>query len=266
MPRLVTAFSNTTVKRLRSLRDKKARRDEGLFLAEGLRILAEARDMGRLPEIVAYSLAGGVHPRAAEIIAETEAAGGEVIETSADILSKMSGKDNPQMLLGAFRQPSTALETIDRSVSPLWLVAQALRDPGNIGTILRTGDAVGAGGLILVDDSADPFSVEAVRASMGAIFTQAVATARWEEFLPWLRSGPGQLVGTSLKASEDYLAAKYEQPCFLLIGNEQQGLPPDYEEKCDLLVKIPMAGRADSLNAAVAAAVMAFQVRASWRA
>jgi TrmH family RNA methyltransferase len=266
MPRLVTAFSNTTVKRLRSLRDKKARREEGLFLAEGLRIIAEARDMGRLPEIVAFSSSGGVHPLAAEIIAEAEAAGAEVIETSSEILSKMSGKDNPQMVLGAFRQPSTALDQIDRNKAPLWLVTQALRDPGNIGTILRTGDAVGAGGLILVDDSADPFSVEAVRASMGAIFTQAVSTARWEEFLPWLRGGPGQLVGTSLKAKEDYLAASYEQPCFLLIGNEQQGLPPEYEAECDLLVKIPMAGRADSLNAAVAAAVMAFQVKASWRA
>jgi TrmH family RNA methyltransferase len=265
MPRLVTAFSNSTVKRLRLLRDKKARREEGLFLAEGLRIIAEARDMGRLPEIVAFSSSGGVHPLATEIIAESEAAGAEVIETSADILSKMSGKDNPQMLLGAFRQPSTALDQVDRGTAPLWLVAQALRDPGNIGTILRTGDAVGAGGLILVDDSADPFSVEAVRASMGAIFTQSVAAARWEEFLPWLRAGPGQLVGTSLKSSEDYLGAKYEQPCFLLIGNEQQGLPPEYEAECDLLVKIPMAGRADSLNAAIAAAVMAFQVKASWR-
>ena len=101
MPRQVTAFSNTTVRRLRSLRDKKARREEGLFLAEGLRIIAEARDMGRLPEIVAFSSSGGVHPLAAEIIAEAETAGAEVIETSADILSKMSGKDNPQMLLGA---------------------------------------------------------------------------------------------------------------------------------------------------------------------
>ena len=169
------------------------------------------------------------------------------------------------MLLAAFRQPETGLESIDRSTSPLWIVAQALRDPGNIGTILRTGDAAGAGGLVLIDDCADPFSVEAVRASMGAIFTQQVAAARWEQFLPWLRSGSGQLVGTSLKASEDYLEAAYEKPCFLLIGNEQQGLPANYEAECDLLVKIPMAGRADSLNAAVAAAVMAFQVRASWR-
>jgi TrmH family RNA methyltransferase len=265
VPRQVTAFSNATVKRLRSLRDKKARRSEGLFLAEGLRIIAEARDSGCLPEIIAFSSEGAKHPLAAEIIAATEAAGGEAIETTPDILSKMSGKDNPQMLLGAYRQPDTALENIDRNASPLWIVAQALRDPGNIGTILRTGDAVGAGGLILIDDCADPFSVEAVRASMGALFTQQVAAARWSDFLAWLRSGPGQLVGTSLKASRDYLDATYEQPGFLLIGNEQQGLPPTYEAECDLLVKIPMAGRADSLNAAVAAAVMAFALKASWR-
>jgi TrmH family RNA methyltransferase len=265
MPREVTAFSNSTVKLLRSLRDKKARRSEGLFLAEGLRILAEARDSGRLPEIVAFSAEGAKHPLAAEIIAATEAAGGDAIETSADILSKMSGKDNPQMLIGAYRQPDSALDAVDRSQAPLWIVAQALRDPGNLGTILRTGDAVGAGGLILIDDSADPFSVEAVRASMGAVFTQQIAAARWPEFLAWLRSGEGQLVGTSLKATQDYLAAEYRKPCFLLIGNEQQGLPADYEAECDLLVKIPMAGRADSLNAAMAAAVMAFAIKASWR-
>jgi TrmH family RNA methyltransferase len=265
MPRSVTAFSNATVKRLRSLRDKKARREEGLFLAEGLRIIAEARDSGRLPEIIAFAPDGGSHPLAAEIIAATEAAGGEAIETAPDILSKMSGKDNPQMLVAAYRQPETSLAAIDRSSAPLWIVAQALRDPGNLGTMLRTGDAAGAGGLILVDDCADPFSIEAVRASMGAVFTQAIATARWDEFIAWLRSGPGQLVGTSLKTTSDYLHARYQAPCFILVGNEQQGLPADYEAACDLLVKIPMAGRADSLNAAMATAVMAFAVRASWR-
>src|SRR4028119_1565693 len=105
MPRQVTAFSNATVKRLRSLRDKKSRREEGLFLAEGLRILAEARDSGRLPEIIAFSAAGAQHPLAAEIIDATEAAGGEAIETSPEILTKMSGQDTPQKTPGAVRQP-----------------------------------------------------------------------------------------------------------------------------------------------------------------
>ena len=263
MPRLITSFTNDTVKRLRGLSDKKARKADGLFLAEGLRILAEARDSGFVPEIIAYS--GIPHPLAATIIAEAEAAGADVIETTPDILTKMSGKDNPQTILGAYRQPSTELDRLDRAASPLWLVAQSLRDPGNLGTILRTGDATGAGGLILIDECADPFSVEAVRASMGALFTQAIAQASWDQFLPWLRAGPGQLVGTSLNTDSDYLDARYSEPCFILVGNESQGLPAVYEAECDSLVKMPMLGRADSLNAAVAAAVMAFQVRASWR-
>ena len=123
MVRQVTAFSNSTVKLLRSLRDKKARREHGLFLAEGLRILTEARDSGRLPEIVAFSPEVAKHPLAAEIISATEAAGGDAIETSADILSKMSGKDNPQMLLAAYRQPDTSIARIDRAKAPLWIVA-----------------------------------------------------------------------------------------------------------------------------------------------
>ena len=100
---------------------------------------------------------------------------------------------------------------------------------------------------------------------MGAMFTQGLAQATWDEFIAWLRDGPGQLVGTSLQTDHDYLDAPYEAPCFLLVGNEAQGLPKAYEAACDLLVKIPMHGRADSLNAAVAAAVTAYQVRASWR-
>ena len=196
------------MKRLRSLREKKARRAEGLFLAEGLRILTEARDSGRLPEIVAFSAEGAQHPLAAEIIAATEAAGGDAIETTPDILSKMCGKDNPQMLLGAYRQPDTSSSGSTARKRRCGSSPRRCAIPGNIGTILRTGDAVGAGGLILIDDCADPFSVEAVRASMGALFTQQVAMARWPEFIAWLRSGPGQLVGTSLKATDDYLEAE----------------------------------------------------------
>jgi RNA methyltransferase, TrmH family len=263
VPRQITAFSNPLVKQARSLRDKKHRRAEGLFLAEGLRILTEARQAGVLPETLFFS--ERAHPLVEAMIEATEAAGGETIETSADILHKISGKDNPQAVLGVYRAFDTSLAGLDRSAAPLWIVAQALRDPGNIGTILRTGDAVGAGGLILVDDCADPFSVEAVRASMGALFTQRIAAARWEEFVPWLRSAPAQLIGTSLDAAQDYQAPRYQKPAFVLVGNEQAGLPEAYEKECDLLVKMPMLGKADSLNAAVAAAVMAYEVINQWR-
>jgi TrmH family RNA methyltransferase len=265
MPREITAFSNTLVKRVRSLRDKKHRKAEGLFLAEGLRILTEAREAGRLPEYLFFAADSARHPLVQALVGAVEAAGGEAIETSHDILSKLSGKDNPQAVVGVFPEFTTPLAALDRSTSPIWLVAERLRDPGNLGTILRTGDAVGAGGLILVDDCVDPFSVEAVRASMGALFTVPIAQARWDAFLPWLRSGPGQLVGLSLQTDHDYRGAAYQAPTFLLTGNEAQGLPDAYEAECDLLVKLPMLGKADSLNAAVATAVMAYEVLAQHR-
>lgn len=163
-------------------------------------------------------------------------------------------------MLGVFDEFDTGLGSIDRSAANIWIVAQALRDPGNLGTMLRTADAVGAGGVILVDDCVDPFSVEAVRASMGALFTRRIAKASWWEFLDWLRGGPGQLVGTSLDTDRDYQAVRYEAPTFIVAGNESQGLPAAYEAACDVTVKIPMLGKADSLNVAVATAVMAYEV------
>jgi TrmH family RNA methyltransferase len=169
------------------------------------------------------------------------------------------------VVIGVYRAFDTSLERIDRGSAPLWIAAQALRDPGNLGTILRTGDAVGAGGLILIDECVDPFSVEAVRASMGALFTQRIAAAPWERFIAWLRSGEGELIGTSLDTDRDYQEPSYRKPAFILVGNEAQGLPPGYEAACDTLVKIPMLGKADSLNAAVATAVVAYEVVNQWR-
>jgi TrmH family RNA methyltransferase len=260
MRKEITGFSNPLVKRVRALREKKHRKREGLFLAEGLRILTEAREAGFLP-VMLFRCAGR-DSHALEIALEGEVlkAGGDVIETSAEILSKLSGKDNAQTVIGVYRENRAALSGLDRDSAPIWLVAQAMRDPGNLGTMLRTGDAVGAGGLILIDDCTDPFSVEAVRASMGAIFTQKVVQCRWDEFVEWLREGEGQLVGTSLQTEVDYQAPAYRAPCFILTGNEAQGLPEAYETECDLLVKIPMKGKADSLNAAMATAVMAYEV------
>ena len=258
--REITGFSNPTVKYLRSLREKKHRKREGVFLAEGLRLLTDARECGHLPTTLVMARGRDPHPLLDALEADVAASGGEVIETSTDILSKITGKDNPQAVAGVFAEFDTSLAALDRSKAKIWLVAQALRDPGNLGTMLRTGDAVGAGGLILIDDCADPFSVEAVRASMGAVFTQQIAQAGWDEFIGWLRQKEGQLVAASLRDAVPYRGAPYAAPCFVLVGNESQGLPEEYEMACDLRVTMPMKGRADSLNAAVAAAVLAYEV------
>lgn len=263
MRRQITGLSNPTVKYLRSLRDKKHRRREKRFLAEGLRLLTDARECGKLPEMLVMAARRENHPLLDALETDVIAAGGEVIEVGEDVLAKITGKDNPQAVAGVFAEYDTGLGMINRNDAPIWLVAQALRDPGNLGTMLRTGDAVGAGGLILLDDCADPFSVEAVRASMGAIFTQSVAQATWSEFIGWLRSGPAQLVAASLRDAQPYRGAPYAAPCFILVGNESRGLPAEYELECDLRVTMPMRGRADSLNAAVAAAVLAYEVLAA---
>ena len=265
MPREITAFSNPLVKYARDLRDKRHRRAARQFLAEGLRILTEARESGRLPHTLFYAAASIDHPLVHALSMDVEQAGGQSIQTTPDILSKLSGKDNPQAVVGIYDDFETSLTDLDRTTSGIWLVAERLRDPGNLGTILRTGDAVGAGGLILIGECVDPFSVEAVRASMGALFTIPVVRTEWTPFVDWLRAGPGQLVGLSLDTNTDYRAATYAGPTFLLTGNEAHGMPEDYSEACDLLVKIPMLGKADSLNAAIATAVMAYEVLAQQR-
>ena len=261
MRKHITGFSNPTVKYLRSLRDKKHRKRAGQFLVEGLRLLEDARASGRVPRTLVMA-EGRSHALLARLEADVMAAGGEVIATSPDILSKITGKENAQAVAGVFDEWDTGLAALDRADAPIWLAGQALRDPGNLGTMLRTCDAVGAGGLILIDDCADPFSAEAVRASMGALFTVGLAQARWGDFLEWLRAGDGQLVAASLRDAVPYRGAAYRAPCFILVGNESQGLPEDYEMACDLRVTMPMKGRADSLNAAVAGAVLAYEVLA----
>lgn len=270
--KVITGYSNPTIKFVRSLRDKKHRRREGRFLAEGLRLLTDARESGRLPELLLMAQGRAGHPLLDALEQAVTDAGGEAIELPEDLLGKVTGKDNPQAVAGVFAEWDTGLARLDRAASPLWLVSQAMRDPGNLGTMLRTADAVGAGGLILVDDCADPFSTEAVRASMGALFTVALAQAGWDAFLHWLRAGAdgaaggpagGQLVAASLRESRPYRGAPYAAPCFVLVGNESRGLPEAYEAACDLRVTLPMKGRADSLNAAVAGAVLAYEVLAT---
>jgi len=265
--RHISGFSNQTVKYLRSLREKKHRKRAGQFLVEGLRLLEDARASGRVPQMLVMAegneRAATGHEVLARLVSAVEAKGGEVITTTPDILSKITGKENPQSVAGVFDEWDTDLSQLDRSSAPIWLVAQALRDPGNLGTMLRTCDAVGAGGLILIDDCADPFSAEAVRASMGAVFTVGLGQARWEDFTAWLRAGEGQLVAASLREAVPYRGAAYQAPCFVMVGNESQGLPEAYEAQCDLRVTMPMKGRADSLNAAVAGAVLAYEVLAA---
>lgn len=256
--RLITSLTNPTVKAVRGLHMRKEREESGLFLAEGLKIVIEAIDLGHAPRILMYGPDAASHPLLQRAVQVTRAASGEVIEVNREVLEKVSRRDNPQAVVAVFTQVYTALSDIRPQAAPCWVALQAVRDPGNLGTIVRTADAAGCGGVILVGDCTDPYSVEAVRATMGSVFAVKIAKATIPEFLGWRASWPGSVVGTLLTATADYRSAGYRRPTMILMGNEQQGLPPELAAACDINVKIPMRGRADSLNLSVATGIMIY--------
>jgi TrmH family RNA methyltransferase len=238
------------------------RKREGRFLAEGLRLLTDARESGRLPETLVMAEGRDPHPLLDALELAVLDAGGDVIETSEDILSKITGKDNPQAICGVFREFDTSLNIIDRHSAPIWLVAQAMRDPGNLGTMLRTADAVGAGGLILLDDCVDPFSVEAVAPAWAPSLPKNWPWRVGKSFSPGCAAV--KAIGGGQPARSGALSRRALcGPCFIMVGNRSRGLPEEYEMACDLRVTMPMKGRADSLNAAVAGAVLAYEVLAT---
>jgi TrmH family RNA methyltransferase len=258
--RAVTSLTNPTVKAVRALHLRKERDATGLFVAEGLKTVTEGVELGRPPRIL---LRGGEdHPLLRKVIAATEAAGGEVIEVTQDILAKVSRRDNPQAVVGVFEQVFRPLETLEPFASRCWVALHRVRDPGNLGTIIRTADAAGCGGVILLGECCDPYSVEAVRATMGSIFAVPLTKASEAEFAAWRSRWPGSVVGTLLSAQVEHSQAVYAKPTLILMGNEQQGLPPEMAALCDVNVKIPMRGRADSLNLSVATGVMIYAATA----
>ena len=258
----VTSLANPIVKDIKALALKKFRDQQNAFLAEGLKLVIDALDLGWSIRTLVFAKSGKGNPSVEKVAARTVAAGGLVLEVGEKVLSAITRRDNPQMVVGVFRQQYLPLKDVRPSGSDVWVALDRVRDPGNLGTILRTVDAAGAKGIILVGDTTDPFSVETVRATMGSVFAVPVARATPQEFLAWRRTFSGLVVGTHLQGSVDYRAVKYSgRPVLLLMGNEQQGLPDDLAGACDRLIRIPQAGRADSLNLAVATGVMLFEIR-----
>jgi RNA methyltransferase, TrmH family len=256
--RTVTSLSNATVKAVRALHLRKARQETGLFVAEGLKIVTEAVELGHAPQILLHGAEAADHPLLRQAVAATLSAGGEVVEVTHDILAKVSRRDNPQAVVGVFRQAFTTLDALRPTAAHCWVALHRVRDPGNLGTIIRTADAAGCGAVILVGECCDPYSVEAVRATMGSTFAVPLAQASEVEFSAWRQGWPGSVIGALLSATVDYREADYAKPTLVLMGNEQQGLPPEMSGLCDVNVKIPMRGRADSLNLAVATGLMIY--------
>jgi TrmH family RNA methyltransferase len=258
----VTSLTNPIVKDLRSLAMKKFRDQQGVFIAEGLKLVIDALDLGWIIKTLVYSKAGKGNPLVEQVAARTIAKGGDVLEVSEKVIAAITRRDNPQMVVGVFEQKVQSLSAIKPQGNEVYVALDRVRDPGNLGTIIRTADAVGAKGIILIGDTTDPFSLETVRATMGSVFAVPLARASEAEFLSWRKGFSGLIVGTHLKGAVDYRTIPYaNKPVILVMGNEQQGLPDQLASACDKLARIPQEGRADSLNLAIATGVMLFEIR-----
>jgi RNA methyltransferase, TrmH family len=258
----VTSLANPIIKDIKALTDKKARQETGTFIAEGLKLVIDAIELGWAIRTLVYAKAAKGKPLVDQMAARTVASGGLVLEVNEKVLSSITRRDNPQMVVGIFDQSWRKLKDIHPKPGETYVALDRVRDPGNLGTIIRTADAAGASGVILVGETTDPFSLETVRATMGSVFAVPVTHATVDEFLAWKKNAGVSVVATHLAGAVDYRTIDYsKKPVVLLMGNEQSGLPEALAKQADALARIPQQGRADSLNLAVATAVMLFEAR-----
>lgn len=258
----ITSLANPIIKDIKALSLKKARDETKTFMAEGLKLVIDALELGWTIRTLVYSKAAKGKPMVEKVAARTIASGGLVLEVSEKVMSAITRRDNPQMVAGVFDQRWMALKDVRPSESQTWVALDRVRDPGNLGTIIRTADAAGTSGVILVGDCTDPFSLETVRATMGSLFAVPLVKTTPADFLRWKKDSGARLVATHLAGAVDYRTIDYRsRPVVLMMGNEQSGLPDDLAGAADALARIPQVGRADSLNLAVATGVMLFEVR-----
>jgi TrmH family RNA methyltransferase len=258
----VTSLTNPIVKDIRLL-DKKRHRDEtGLFLAEGMKLVIDAMENGWTIKTLIHGKAGRGQANLEALAARCVAKGADVLIVSEKVLGAIARRDNPQMVMGVFEQSWRAGAAIKPDKNDVWVALDRVRDPGNLGTIIRTVDAVGAKGVILVGQTTDPFATETVRATMGSIFAVPVARMSDRDFVSFAGKWPGMVAGTHLAGAVDYRSPDYSAgPVLLLMGNEQAGLTEELAGACSQLIRIPQAGNADSLNLAIATGVCLFEIR-----
>lgn len=258
----ITSTANPIVKDIKALAMKKHRDESGEFLAEGLKLIIDALDLDWKLKVLVVAQAARGNPIVDKTVLRAVQLGALVLEASEKVTAAITRRDNPQAVIGVFEQAYGELSQIQPKPDQVWLALDRVRDPGNLGTIIRTADAVGARGVILVGDTTDPFALETVRATMGSVFALPIYRASEPEFFNFCQGFNGLVVGTHLKGAVDYRGVDYAgKPVLLIMGNEQAGMTEALANACHTLLRIPQAGRADSLNLAVATGITLFEIR-----
>lgn len=262
---LISSRSNEKVKQVRALRERKQRQASGLFLIEGIHHVGEAVEAAKASKLslsaIYYAPDLLKSEYAQRLIADQAASGIPCYALTAEVFQSIADKENPQGIIAVARSQRYQLEDLDPQNFSWGVALVAPQDPGNIGAILRTIDAVGASGLLLLESSADPYHPACVRASMGALFWYPIVSTSFLIFTQWATKHGYHIYGTSAHAAKDYRQVDtYRRPLILLMGSEREGLTPEQAAVCHQFLKMPMHGRVTSLNLAIATGVMLYAI------
>lgn len=256
---LISSRNNPKIKQVRALHQRKARQEARLFLVEGIRHVGEAVEAGAAVEAIYYAPELLKSEFASQLVALQAKNGVACYATSPEVFESLAEKENPQGILAVVSQPERSLAELKPGIFTWGVALVSPQDPGNLGAILRTVDAVGASGMILLESSVDIYHPAAVRASMGTLFWYPVVQAAFTDFQDWVSIHSYHVYGSSAHAENDYLQARpYLSPRILLLGSEREGLTAAQQSICESVVRLPMHGRATSLNLAVAAGILLY--------
>jgi TrmH family RNA methyltransferase len=258
---MITSSANNRLKEIRKLRDRKYRTETGLAWVGGLRACGDAFTRPDLIHQLVYCPDTLHSDFAKGLLRIAEQNQIETFSVSRDAFPSLSGKDNPQGIGVVIQQQFRPIDMVNPCPGDLWVILDRIADPGNLGTIMRTLDACGGKGLILVDQCTDPYDSTAIRASTGAIFHLDLVKVGIESFTGWKKKISAQLFGAvAVPGALDYHTCTYADPLLLLMGSERKGLQPILMDLCDTAVTIPMVGHVDSLNLAEATAIVLYEV------
>lgn len=259
---LITSTKNPTIKEIRKLQKRHHREETGLCYIEGIQPVIRAIENGIHIELLVYAPALLKSDVARATLEKLEERKIKTLAVSAEVFEEISDRDNPVGIAAVARPRFFELNQLELSAPAIFTALHDIKNPGNLGTIIRTIDSIAGQGVILMGQTADPYDPACIKASMGTVFNIPVVKLQdHRHFLSWCRSKGVSLITTSARAKYDVADANFTYPCAVMLGSEAQGLPPELLDAGDLPVRIPMYGQASSLNLAVAAGIVLYEAK-----
>ncbi len=264
MEKLITSLQNPKLKQVLRLRERRERDETKTFLIEGYREVLRAGEASYPLKELFFCPELFLGENEEKLLSKLEAAGVALIRCDEKVFRKLSYRDRPDGLVALAQQIPRPLKDLDlcfeKETKPLFVVAQAIEKPGNLGTILRTADAVAADAVIVVDACTDIYNPNVVRASIGTLFTRKLVLAKTEDLLPYLKQKGVKILAMAPDSEKNYTDVELKEAVAIVLGCEQLGLTSEWLSEADYKVRLPMLGVADSLNVAMAAGVMLYEV------